>query len=60
MVLKLPKVGFMHAQQLVREGHLVKDDRDAWSEHQASSQAENEFIREQGFVEYGKWASRRR
>jgi hypothetical protein len=25
MVLKLPKVGFVHAQQLVTEGHLVKD-----------------------------------
>jgi hypothetical protein len=25
MVLKLPKGGFVHAQQLVREGHLVKD-----------------------------------
>jgi hypothetical protein len=56
----MPKVGFVHAQQLVREGHLVKDGRDAWSEHQASSQAENEFIREHGFVEYVKWASRRR
>jgi hypothetical protein len=25
MVLKLRKVGFVHAQQLVRERHLVKD-----------------------------------
>jgi hypothetical protein len=39
MALKLHKGGCAHAQQLVREGHLVKDDRDAWSEHQPSSLA---------------------
>jgi hypothetical protein len=55
MALKLHKGGFAYAQQLVRGGHLVKDDRGVWSEHQPSSQAENDFIREHGFVEYGKW-----
>ena len=33
------------------------DERDAWSEHQPSSQQENDFIERHGFEEYGKWHS---
>ena len=31
------------------------DERDAWSEHQPSTQQENDFIAAHGFAEYGKW-----
>jgi hypothetical protein len=55
MGVKLHKRGFDHARELVREGHVVIDERDAWSEHQPSAEKENEFIEQHGFSEYGKW-----
>jgi hypothetical protein len=55
MAVKLNKTAFNHAKQLIGEGKVVLDDRDAWSEHQPSAQEENEFIRLHGFAEYGKW-----
>jgi hypothetical protein len=55
MSVKLSRRAYDHAQQLIKEGRAVHDDRDAWSEHQPSTQAENEFIREHGYGEYGLW-----
>lgn len=55
MAVKLYDTGFDHAKKLVEEGHVVFDDRDAWSEHEPSTEQENEFIRMHGFWEYGKW-----
>jgi hypothetical protein len=55
MATKLNRSGFEHAKELIKQGHLIVDDRDAWSEHQPSAEKENEFIRENGFGEYGKW-----
>jgi len=55
MSIKLNRIAFTTAKQLINEGKVVADDRDAWSEHQPSTQEENEFIRADGFDEYGKW-----
>jgi hypothetical protein len=55
MAVKLNKRAFDHAKKLVKEGQVVLDERDSWSEHQPSSQKENEFINLHGFDEYGKW-----
>jgi hypothetical protein len=55
MAVTLNKTGFAHATQLVIDGHVVLDDRDAWSEHQPSTAEENEFIGQNGFNEYSKW-----
>jgi hypothetical protein len=55
MAVKLNKRAFDHAKELIKKGHVVFDERDAWSEHQPSSQKENEFIDLHGFDEYGKW-----
>jgi hypothetical protein len=33
----------------------VQDEKDEWSKHQPSAEKENEFIKENGFSEYGKW-----
>jgi hypothetical protein len=55
MAVKLNNRAFDCAKELVTEGHVVSDDRDAWSEHQPSAEQENEFIREHGFREYGRW-----
>ena len=54
-MVKLNKVAFAYAKELVNEGKLVWDERDAWSEHQPSAQQENEFIRSHGINEYAKW-----
>ena len=53
--MKLNKSAYEHARQLVRDGRVVLDDRDDWSEHQPSASDENRFIEEHGFGEYAKW-----
>src|SRR5258707_15440451 len=55
MAAKLNESAFEHAKKLVDEDCVVLDERDAWSEHQPSTEEENEFIRLHGFDEYGKW-----
>ena len=55
MAVKLNEPGYAHARKGVAAHKVVTDDRDAWSEHQPSADAENRFIEEHGFDEYGKW-----
>ena len=55
MTVKLNKRAFEHAKELITDGHVVVDKRDAWSEHQPSTQQENEFIEAHGYGEFGKW-----
>jgi hypothetical protein len=55
MAVKLYKPGFEHAKNRVSEGQAVIDDRDAWSEHQPTTQEENAFINANGIAEYAKW-----
>jgi hypothetical protein len=55
MAVKLCRTSYEFAQQLVRSGRYVFDERDAWSEHQPSTRAENEFIAEHGLAEYANW-----
>jgi hypothetical protein len=55
MAVKLNRRAYDHAQQLVKDGHVVLDDRDAWSEHQPTAAQENAFIAEHGWGEYGRW-----
>jgi hypothetical protein len=55
MAVKFNKRAFEHAKTLIKQGEVVLDDRDAWSEHQPSAEDENEFIRAHGWAEYAKW-----
>jgi hypothetical protein len=55
MAAKLNRKAFDHAKELVKEGKVVFDERDAWSEDQPSEEQEDEFIRQHGFEEYAKW-----
>lgn len=55
MAITLNKAAFEHAKQLIREGHYVADERDAWSEHQPSAERENDYLQRHGFEEYAKW-----
>src|SRR3982074_1188118 len=55
MAVTLNPRAYKHAKELIDDGKFVFDERDAWSEHQPSSQQENDFIERHGFEEYGKW-----
>src|ERR1700726_2626686 len=55
MTVTLNRRAFEHAKELINEGRIVLDERDAWSEHRPTAEEENEFIRLHGFAEYGKW-----
>ena len=55
MAVKLNRTSFEYAKELVTQGKVVVDERDAWSEDQPSTQEENEFIDAHGYAEYAKW-----
>jgi hypothetical protein len=55
MTVKLSRRSYAHARRLIEQGNFVVDERDAWSEHRPSTRAENDFIKQHGFREYGKW-----
>ena len=55
MSVKLNDRAYEYAKRLINEHKFVADARDAWSEHRPSAQKENEFIRQHGLAEYGKW-----
>jgi hypothetical protein len=55
MSVQLNRPGYEFAQRLARDGHVVIDERDGWSEHQPTAAEENEFIREHGIRAYAKW-----
>jgi hypothetical protein len=52
MAVKLNACSFDHAKHFVREGQYVLDERADWSEHQPSTQDENEFIEKPGWGGY--------
>ena len=51
----LNKHSFAFAQELIKKGKAVLDQRDDWSEHQPSTRQENEFIEAHGWDEYANW-----
>jgi hypothetical protein len=55
MAVELNRTAYDYAQARLSAGKVIYDERDAWSEHQPSTQQENDFIREHGYGEYAKW-----
>jgi hypothetical protein len=55
MAVKLSDRAFEHAKSVIIDGRFVYDDRDAWSEHQPSTDDENRFIEKHGYDEYARW-----
>ena len=55
MTTTLNKHSFAFAQELIKTGKVVLDQRDDWSEHQPSTRQENEFIEAHGWDEYANW-----
>jgi hypothetical protein len=55
VAVKLNRKAYTFAKGLIDEGKFVFDERDDWSEHQPTTQQENEFIEKHGFAEYANW-----
>jgi hypothetical protein len=53
--VKLNENAFAYAKELIAQGHLVADKRNAWGDHHPTAEEDSEFIRAHGFAEYGKW-----
>ncbi len=53
--VKLNENALAYAKELIAQGHLVADKRNAWGDHHLTAEDDNEFIRAHGFAEYGKW-----
>ena len=55
MTTKLNERSYTFAQDQVKNGKVVRDQRDDWSEHQPSTEQENEFIEARNWDEYANW-----
>ena len=55
MTVKLNDRAYRRAKRLIEKGKFIDDERDAWSDHHPSTQAEEDFIKKSGFAEYGNW-----
>ncbi len=55
MAVRLNRAALEHARSLVRDGKVVRDERDDWSEHAPSADEENMFIDGDGWTQYGRW-----
>jgi hypothetical protein len=52
---RLNERAYAFAEQQVKDGNIVSDQRDDWSEHQPSARQGNEFIEAHGWEEYARW-----
>lgn len=55
MTVTLNKKAYEHAKSLIRDGKVVADVRDDWSEHAPSTQKLSDFLKKEGEAEYAKW-----
>jgi len=53
--IQLNEDALAFAANLIKEGRIIEDHKGAWTEHRASADEENEFIRRHGFAAYAKW-----
>jgi hypothetical protein len=55
MPATLNERSYAFAQDKIKNGAVVRDRRDDWSEHQPSARQEDEFIDAHGWDEYANW-----
>ncbi len=55
MTTKLNHRSYEFAHDQIKNGRMVLDRRDDWSEHQPLTRAENDFIEAHGWDEYANW-----
>jgi hypothetical protein len=53
--VRLNETAFAYAKELIAQGPVVIDKKNAWRDHHPTAEEENEFIRAHGFAQYGKW-----
>jgi hypothetical protein len=55
VTVKLNESALRHAKKLVRDGRVVHDERDDWSEHALPAKKETAWREEHGWDEYARW-----
>ncbi|MGP3535414.1 hypothetical protein ACTU3I_11520 [Microbacterium sp. RD1] len=55
MAIELNQPALRHARALIRDGKVVKDERDDWSEAAPSAADENAFLDKEGWTAYSHW-----
>lgn len=55
MTIRLNRPALQLARSLVRDGEVVRDDRDEWSDTAPTADEENAFIEANGWTEYAHW-----
>ncbi len=55
MAIELNRPALRQARSLVREGKVVRDERDDWSEAAPSAADENAFIEREGWTAFSHW-----
>jgi hypothetical protein len=55
MAVKLNQRALRHAKKLVDDGKVERDERDDWSEHAPTADAENTFLDKHSWSDYSRW-----
>ena len=55
MSIELNQPALRHARALIRDGKVVRDERDDWSEAAPTAEQENAFIDKEGWTQYSHW-----
>lgn len=55
MAIQLNQPAYRHVRALIRQGKVVRDERDDWSEAAPTPDEENAFIEREGWTEYSHW-----
>jgi hypothetical protein len=55
MAIELNEPALRQARSLVRDGKVVRDERDDWSEAAPSADDENAFIEREGWTAFAHW-----
>jgi hypothetical protein len=55
MAITLNRPALEHAEKLIERGDVVRDERDDWSEHALSTDAENRLIDQEGWDAFAEW-----
>lgn len=55
MTIELNQPAVRQARSLVREGKVVRDERDDWSEAAPTADEENAFIEREGWTAFSHW-----
>ena len=55
MAIELNRPALRQARSLVRDGKVVRDERDDWSEAAPTADEENTFIEKEGWTAFSHW-----